>query len=325
MRAIVIEKAGGPEALEIKEVPTPKPGPGQVLVRVKAAGLNHSEAVTRKGYSPSVKFPRVLGVECVGVVEEAPGGDLQKGQTVAAVMGGMGRAFDGSYAEFTCVPATQVLPLNTKLDWATLGALPETFLTAHRILRDGLEVKTAASLVVRGGTSSIGMALITMAKEWHLPVIATTRNLSKAAALQANGADHVLIDAGKIQEEVHRLFPGGAWNCVDLVGCNTLHDSLRCVRPKGYCCMAGHLSGQWEMEKIEPIPFIPYSVRFTTINTHGVSRATDGAALQSIVERVEAGALRPCLHKTFKFSEIHAAHRYMDESRAAGKVVLVME
>ena len=130
MRAAVIEVAGGPEVLKLQERPVPKPATGWALVRVKAFGINRSELFTRQGHSPSVLFPRILGIEAVGQVVEAPGGEFPKDQTVATAMGGMGRQFDGSYAEYTCVPAAQVQALDTKVDWTKLAALPEMLQTA---------------------------------------------------------------------------------------------------------------------------------------------------------------------------------------------------
>ncbi len=125
MKAAVIHEAGGPEVLKIESLPIPTPKSGQALIRVKAFGLNRSELFTRQGHSPTVKFPRVLGIEAVGVVEAAPGGEFRKGDIVATAMGGMGRQFDGGYAEYTCVSAKQVQIIKTELPWETLGAIPE--------------------------------------------------------------------------------------------------------------------------------------------------------------------------------------------------------
>src|SRR5713101_2617791 len=108
MRAVVLDGPGPPEALRIRELPVPEPRPGWVLIRVKAFGLNRSELHTRLGLAAGVTFPRVLGIEATGVVAAAPGGEFEEGEQVAAMMGGMGRSFDGGYAEFTSVPATQV-------------------------------------------------------------------------------------------------------------------------------------------------------------------------------------------------------------------------
>src|ERR1700693_6039916 len=124
MKAAVIHEAGGPEVLKIEGLAIPKPKNGEVLIRVKAFGLNRSELFTRQGHSPNVKFPRVLGIEAVGLVEEAPGGEFHKGEIVATAMGGMGRQFDGGYAEYTCVPAKQVQIVKTELPWETMVAIP---------------------------------------------------------------------------------------------------------------------------------------------------------------------------------------------------------
>ena len=130
MKAAVIYEAGGPEVLKIEQRPVPKPKSGEVLIRVKAFGLNRSELFTRRGYSADVKFPRVLGIEAVGLVEEAPGAEFRKGDMVMTAMGGMGRQFDGGYAEFVRVPAKQVRSVTTRLPWETLAALPEMLQTA---------------------------------------------------------------------------------------------------------------------------------------------------------------------------------------------------
>ena len=130
MKAAVIYEAGGPEVLKIETRPIPTPQAGEVLIRVKASGLNRSELFTRQGLSPGVSFPRILGIEAVGVVEEAPGAEFGKGDIVATAMGGMGRKFDGGYAEYTCVPVTQVQLIRASLPWETLGALPEMLQTA---------------------------------------------------------------------------------------------------------------------------------------------------------------------------------------------------
>ena len=180
MRAWILDAPGGPEAFHLRERPVPEPVAGQVLIRVSAFGLNRSEWFTRIGDSPSVKLPRVLGIECVGEVESAPGGEYEKGQRVATMMGGMGREFDGSYAEFTCVPAANVFAIETSLDWADLGRLPEMLQTAHGSLHVGLGAQPGETILIRGGTSSIGLATLALAKASSIGVVTTTRSEGSA-------------------------------------------------------------------------------------------------------------------------------------------------
>ena len=175
MRAYVLSSPGGPEALELRDLPTPAVVPGRVLIQVRAFGLNRSEWFTRNGDSPGVKLPRVLGIECVGTVVAAPDTPFEAGQTVAAIMGGMGREYDGSYAEFTSVPAANVFAVTTSLPWATLGAIPEMLQTVSGSLHVGLEIERARTLLVRGGTSSIGLTTIVLAKQAGLTVSRAAR------------------------------------------------------------------------------------------------------------------------------------------------------
>ena len=197
MKAAVTVSAGEPGVIEIREVPRPQAKAGWVVIRVIAFGLNRSELFTRQGHSPDVTFPRIQGIECVGVIDEDPSGTYEPGQKVAAVMGGMGRSFDGGYAEYTAVPVDTVFPFESDLPWEVLGAIPEMFQTVSGSLNEALEVKSGERLLIRGGTSSIGMLACQLAKTLGLTVISTTRNRDKEKYLKENGADHVLLDDGE--------------------------------------------------------------------------------------------------------------------------------
>jgi NADPH:quinone reductase-like Zn-dependent oxidoreductase len=320
MRAIVLTVPGGPEALEIHDLPRPAARDGWVLIRVEAFGLNRSELHTRLGLSPSVILPRVLGIECVGVVEAAPGTDLVPGQKVAAMMGGMGRDYDGGYAEFTSIPRAHVFPLRTDLPWETLGALPEMYQTSLGSLTTGLDAAAGDTLLIRGGTSSIGMATAAIAKQMGLTVISTTRSAAREPVLRANGADHVIVDTGTIAAAVRQIVPGGVDRALELVGTPTLRDTLQATRVHGVVCMAGMLSNQWTVREFYPIQYIPSGVFLTGYG--GDSDDITAGQLQSFVDAVASGAIKIATDRVFAFDDIVAAHRYMEDNRATGKLVV---
>ena len=322
MRAVMLRQPGGAEELRLETLPMPKPSADQVLIRVKAFGLNRSEMFTRQGHSPDVKLPRVLGIEAVGLVEVAPsGGGLQPGDVVATAMGGMGRAFDGGYAEFTCVPASQVRRLHTALPWETLGALPEMLQTAWGSLYTALEMAAGERLLIRGGTTSIGLAAAQLARAAGVRVLSTTRNPANEALLRAAGASEVLIDDGALAERVRASAPDGVDKVLELVGVTSLLDSLRCVRPRGVVCLTGIVGGKWTLDQFTPSEAIPSAVRLTRYG--GTAQDFMKTPLQDIVDRIEAGALAVHVGKVFQMSNIAEAHRCMEENRAGGKIVIL--
>lgn len=322
MRAAVIRAPGGPEVLQIETIPIPTPTTGRVLIRVKACGMNRSELFTRQGHSPGVKFPRVLGIEACGLVEECPGGEFKKGQIVATAMGRIGRAFDGGYAEYTCPPVGNVVPIKTELDWKVLGAVPEMLQTAYGSLFTALKLQKGDKLLVRGGTSSVGLAAAAIAKNHGATVAGTTRKAGRDELLKGSGCDHVIIDNGKVQEEVRKIWPDGADKVLELVGTSSLVDSLSCVARGGICCMTGMVSGQWSIPDFEVMAAVPTAVCLTTYQ--GDEKDFVNTPLEEMVQQIKKGTLKVSVGKTFLLEEIVEAHRTMEENRAGGKIVLLM-
>lgn len=314
MRAAVCVRPGGPEVLEIQERPIPSVRDGWTLVRVKGSGVNRSELRTRQGHSPGVRFPRVLGIECAGIVEESADPRLPAGTTVAAVMGEMGRAFDGGYAEFALLPDELLMPITTRLPWEILAALPETYLTAQGSL-DVLGLGSGDRLLIRGGTSSVGLAAATIAAGMGVEIAATTRQARKCDVLRTAGVEHVLVDA-----DVRAIWPDGPDHVLELVGARTLLDSLRAVRPGGTVCVSGSLSG-WSLAEFEPIAMIPTGTRLTAFHSDTMRGRAD--VLQRVIDRVEAGTVNPIVDRVFALDDIAAAHRHMEDDQAAGKVVML--
>lgn len=326
MRAIVISEAGGLEKLTVSELAVPDPPPGWVRIRVKAFGVNESEVTSRQGQSgPDFKFPRVLGIECVGVIDKAQAeSGLIPGHKVATMMGGMGRAFDGAYAEYTIVPAAHVIPFETDLPWETIGAMPEMFQTAFGSLTKGLALRQGQSLLIRGGTSTVGLTAATLAKEMGAVVISTTRRSDRIDALKAIGVDHPIVDEGSVANTVRRLFPDGVDAALELVGGATLLDTLKTAKVQGTVCFTGALSNQWTIPDFSPLGNIPSGVRLTAYGGGATDLPREAFARQ--LEGVAEGRLRVCVAKVYRgLEQVRNAQADLESGTMLGKHVVLLD
>ncbi|UNX54164.1 zinc-binding dehydrogenase [Georgenia sp. TF02-10] len=325
MRAVVVTRPGDLDALELKDVPVPERQPGWVRIAVKAFGVNESEVTTRKGESdPEVTYPRIPGIEAVGVVDEADeDSDLRPGQQVATMMGGMGRTFDGSYAQYVTVPAAQVIGFETALGWDVVGALPEMFQTAYGSLTTGLDLQAGQTLLIRGGTSTVGLSAATIAKDMDATVISTTRHADRTDELRAIGVDHPIVDDGEIAAKVHGLAPAGVDAALELVGCTVLPDTLGCVRRHGTACFTGALAGGWSIPDFSPF-MIPSGVRLTSY----AGQATDlpPQVFQQQLQAIADGRLKAPVAKVYVGLEhVRDAHADVESGSTLGKHVVRLD
>jgi NADPH:quinone reductase-like Zn-dependent oxidoreductase len=322
MRAIVLEKFGDLDSLVYTDIPEPEPKPGHVVIEIKAFGINHAEMHMRRG--EWAEAAKVIGIECVGLVKSCPGGEFPVGAKVAALMGGLGRTINGSYAEYTRALATNVALIESDLPWAELAAIPETYATAWTCLYRNLEIKKGQTLLVRGGSSSFGQAAIKMAVNSGVRVIATVREDKTVPLLQALGVTRVEKEGPDLSK---RLAEARQLDAVlDLVGNSTIIDSLAMLRRGGRACLAGWLGGLAPIKDFNPLLQMSSGVYLTffgsfVFGTPGFPLSD--VPLQEIAHDVAAGRIKAKPWRVFGFDEVREAHRVMEAHEAQGKMVVV--
>ena len=317
MKAVKIYQAGGPEQLIYQDVPTPDIKEGWSLVKIKGCGINHSEIFTREGKSPSVRFPRILGIECVGEVTQSSTPALAVGQKVVSIMGEMGRAFDGSYAEYVLLPNEQIYPVHTDLDWTTLAAIPETYYTAFGSLQQ-LRIAPQDRVLVRGAGSGVGVAFAQLLKAQfpHVVLHGSTRNPAKATRLQAVGFDEVITEAdGKIQTDQSYD------KILELVGPATLRDSFSHINEHGIVCNTGQLGNIWYVNNFDPIIELKNNSYLTAFYSGNVSQAK----LDAMFDYIRQFNVKILIERVFTLEQVPEAHRFLQSTDGFGKVVVVNE
>ena len=324
MRAIVLEKFGGLDSLVYTEIPKPRPRDGEVVIAIKAFGINHAEMHMRRG--EWAEAAEVSGIECVGIVDSCPTGEFAVGATVAALMGGLGRTINGSYAEYTRVRASNVALIDADLPWSQLAAIPETYATAWTCLFRNLELAAGQTIVIRGATSSFGQAAVKLAIRRGARVIATSRNRDNFAMLTALGAARTEIEAPDLAARIAETKQIDA--VLDLVGNSTILDSLDMLRRGGRACLAGWLGGLAPIPDFNPLLRMPSGVHLTffgsfVFGTPGFPLSD--VPLSDIAEQVKNGQLDAAPARVFSFDDIREAHRVMEAGEAGGKMVAVLD
>ena len=317
MKAVKIYQAGGPEQLIYQDVPTPDIKEDWSLVKIKGFGINHSEIFTREGKSPSVQFPRILGIECVGEVAQSSTPALAVGQKVVSIMGEMGRAFDGSYAEYVLLPNEQIYPVHTDLDWTTLAAIPETYYTAFGSLQQ-LRIAPQDRVLVRGAGSGVGIAFARLLKAQfpHVVLHGSTRNPAKATRLQAVGFDGVITEAdGKLQTDQRYD------KILELVGPATLRDSFSHINEHGIVCNTGQLGNVWGVNDFDPIIELKNNSYLTAFYSGNVSQAK----LDALFDYIRQFNVKILIERVFTLEQVPEAHRFLQSADGFGKLVVVNE
>jgi NADPH:quinone reductase len=323
MRAIVLEKFGGLDSLVYKDIPEPEPKAGHVVIQIKAFGIYHAEMHMRRG--EWAEAAKVIGIECVGLVKACPGGEFPIGAKVAALMGGLGRTINGSYAEYTRARASNVALIESDLPWAELAAIPETYATAWTCLFRNLEIARGQMLLIRGGPSSFGRAAINMAVNEGLHVIATARNSDNFAALKELGVERVEVERPDLSKHIPEAEQLDA--VLDLVGNSTILGSLIMLRRGGRACLAGLAWRPRPIADFNPLLQMASGVYLTFFGSFVFG--TDGfplsdVPLKSIAQDVAAGRYKAKPSRIFRFDEIREAHRVMEANEARGKMVVVL-
>ena len=324
MTEIGFSQPGGPEVLQARRVPVPQPGPGQVLVKVRAAGVNRPDVLQRRGLYPMPPgVTPVPGLEVAGEVAALGGGvsGFALGDAVCGLTDG------GGYAEFCLVPATQLLPKPAALDFVQAAALPETFFTVWANLFMMGRACAGETLLVHGGTSGIGMTALMLAREFGLRAVSTDGGPDKGEVARRFGAE-LSIDH-RTQDFLPEVMAWSGGQGVDLIldilGASAFERNLAALKKDGRLLLIGFMGG----DKVESISIMPILLKRLVV-TGSTMRARTSAEKAEIARQLRervwpvlaAGRCAPHVHRTFALDQAADAHRLMESRQHVGKIVL---
>lgn len=322
MKAVVITKSCEASDLRVSEVPIPEAKPGWVLIRVKAFGINHSEVLLRQFEAdrPYIHTPIIPGIECVGVIADKSDSRFENGQRVIALMGGMGRSFNGSYAEYVLMPESLVFAVDSSLPWDELAAIPETFYTAYGSISLSLQLKAEDIMLIRGGTSTVGLAAIQLGKAIGSKVIATTRSERKSEILRQTGADGIVLEGENFRQRLLQEYPQGATKVLELIGASTLLESLRVTAMHGIVCHTGLLGNVFSLKDFDPIKEIPSGVYLTGFYSNNPTQHQ----IDGMMNLIENNNIHPIIAAKFSLEEISKSHELAEKRGQMGKIVVTV-
>lgn len=320
MKAILLSHRCSAQEMCVSETPIPESRPGWVLVKIHAAGLNHSETLLRmfEIENDYIQKPIIPGIECVGEVADPSDSHFIKGDKVVALMGGMGRSFNGSYAEYALLPESNVFKVETDLDWVSLAAVPETYFTAYGSLTECLMLNENDTLLVRGATSTVGQATIQLAHGIGATVIAACRHKNSFEKMVSIGADFCIIDDEQISKQHLEPHPN---KILELIGPKTLQDSLLTVTRPGFVCNTGILGNVFTVEHFDPIKYIPNGVFLSGFFSNFPTQKT----ITSLFKLIHKSGIKPLYSKVLRLEEVSEAHTLLENGGAGGKIILTME
>ena len=322
MRAIVVKAPGGPEVLELGEVEDPRPGPGDLLVRVRAAGVNRADLLQRLGhYPPPPGEPETIGLEIAGEVLE-PSAPFQRGDRVMALLGG------GGYAELARVPAAQALPVPEGMSFAEAAAIPEAFLTSWLNLFLLGRLSPGEVVVVHAAASGVGSAALQLCRGVASTVLATASPAKHAACLEL-GATHVLarqdVPAG-LAEAVRRAAGRGADLIFDLVGASYLEANVAALALQGRLCCISTMGGSKGTLDVGALLTRRLTLMGSTLRNRSAAQKAKLVAdfARNALPRFRTGELRPVLGRTYPLAQAREAHAALERNEVIGKIVLLV-
>ena len=321
MRAIQIRKTGGPEVMELVELPMPKPGAGQVLVKIEAVGVNFIDTYLREGRYPA-ELPFIPGQEAAGTVVEL--GDGVSGFAVGDRVAWNGTR--GTYAEFACAPASDLLRIPDGMSFEQAAAVLLQGLTAHYLAHDTHPIRVGETVLIHAGAGGVGLLLTQMAKRLGARVLTTVSTEQKAELSRAAGADKVILyTMESFVEEVKRQTDGDGLPVVyDSVGKTTFDDSLKCLRPRGLLALYGASSGA--VPPFDPIRLMAGSLYLTrpTLKDYVRTRGELERRAADVFGWVARGELRVRIGVRYSLGEAAQAHRDLAGRKTTGKVLLTL-